>query len=58
MVGIDETKIRHIQIYESPMRRLIIIINKHHLDIKDKFVEYEIDMSNPNPFEVRKAALH
>eukprot|EP00347_Sterkiella_histriomuscorum_P004436 403360465 len=44
VVNIEKSQIRTSQIYESPWRRLIIVINNHHLDIKDKFIEYRDDL--------------
>lgn len=35
-----------------------MIINKHHLDIKDKFIEYEADMKSQLQVNIKKAALH
>ncbi|CDW90006.1 wd-40 repeat-containing protein [Stylonychia lemnae] len=58
VVQIDKSQIKKVQLYESPWRRLIIVINNHHLDIKDKFIEYKDDMGKTDLVNILKSSLH
>lgn len=58
IVNIERSSISTVQLYESPWRRLIIVINNNHLDIKDKFIEYKDDISKTEQVTVVKSSLH